>query len=114
MTIKQYNICVSKTSNYADRDSYVSDMSLSSLWGDAPEDGIPQDRIAALTSIWDVCHISVKDIAKAAGMSARAMAMRLCIPSRTVEDWCRGISKCPVYVRLMMQQSLGLYDPPVD
>lgn len=114
MTNKQYYFCVTEACNAADREAYISDMALSSMWGDDPEADIPQERIAALAAIWDACNIGVKDIAIAAGISARAMAMRLCIPYRTVQDWCRGVRQCPIYVRLMMQHSLGLYNPPID
>lgn len=50
---------------------------------------------------------SVKEIVKETGMSQRAFARRFGIPLRTVEDWCRGINKCPLYVRLMMQECLN-------
>ena len=53
--------------------------------------------------------LPVKEIAKAAGMSQTALANRFGIPRRTMEDWCRGVSKCPLYTRLMMQECLGLY-----
>lgn len=54
---------------------------------------------------------SVRDIAAAAGLNQRELAERFGIPRRTVEDWCRGVRQCPSYVRLMMQECLGLYHP---
>lgn len=54
---------------------------------------------------------SVRDIAAAAGLNQRELAERFGIPRRTVEDWCRGVRQCPPYVRLMMQECLGLYTP---
>lgn len=111
MTDKQYSICVTEAQNYTDRDAYISDMALSSMWGDSPDAQIPQDRLEQLGSIYDAVHRSVKDIAAAAGLSVRAMAIRFCIPQRTVENWyCVGKSArdCPLYTRLMMQECLGL------
>lgn len=107
MKISQYNTAVSEVSNYSDVDSYLSDMALSSIWGDAPEAEIPEQRIRDLSKIWEACHRSVKDIAALNGLSQRKLAERFCIPYRTMEDWCRGVREAPGYVRLMMQQVLG-------
>lgn len=111
MTNKQYNLCVLEAQNYADRDAYISDIALSSIWGDGLGDDIPQERIEQIGSIYDAVHRSVKDIAAAAGMSVRAMAIRFCIPQRTVEGWCGSgdsARQCPLCTRLMMQECLGI------
>lgn len=111
MTNKQYAICVSESANYTDREAYISDLALSSIWGDSPDSSIPPERIDQLGSIYDAANRSIKDIA-AAGLSNRKLAERFCIPYRTMENWCAGVSDCPIYTRLMMQQCLGLYNPP--
>ena len=108
MTGKQRSLCISEAQNYTDRDAYVSDLALSSIWGDLPGDDIPQARIDQLGSIYDAVHRSVKDIAADAGLSQRKLAERFCIPYRTMENWCGGQNPCPLYVRLMMQMCLGL------
>lgn len=108
MTYKQYSTCAAEAQNYTDREAYISDLALSSMWGDGPEDEIPQDRLAQLGRIYDAVHRSVKDIAAAAGISAREMAARFCIPQRTMENWCMGVNKCPLYTRLLLQQAMGL------
>lgn len=56
----------------------------------------------------DATHRSVKEIAAAAGMSQRKLAERFGIPYRTMENWCEGRRKCPDYVKMMMQEILGL------
>ena len=108
MTDKQFNICASEAAEYASRDAYISDLALSSIWEDNESSEIPPERIAALGEIYDACHRSVKDIASAAGISNRKLAERFCIPYRTVEDWSAGKRECAVYLRLMMQECLGL------
>lgn len=111
MTDKQYSFCINEAKNYTDRDAYISDLALSSIWGDGPEDDIPTARIEQLGSIYDAVHRSIKEIAAEAGMSVRAMAIRFCIPQRTVESWCGATDagrQCPLYTRLMMQECLGL------
>lgn len=108
MTDKQYMTCVTEAANYADRDAYISDLCLSSLWEDAEGADVPNGRVDALGQIWDACHRSVKDIAKDAGLSQRKLAERFCIPYRTVEDWCAEKRTPPLYACLMMQEILGL------
>lgn len=108
MNDKQFNICVSEVGSYATRDSYISDLSLSSMWSDGGSGEIPSERISALGSIWDACHRSMKEIASDAGLSQRKLAEHFCIPYRTVENWCGGQNECPLYVKLMMQECLGL------
>lgn len=107
MTDKQYTICVSEAQNYTDREAYISELSLSSMWGDGPEDDIPTARIEQLGSIYDAVHRSIKQIAADAGLTQRKLADRFCIPVRTIEDWCAGKRTPPDYVRLMMQELLG-------
>lgn len=108
MDRKSFSLCIAEVPAYADRDSYISDLALSSLWGNAPEADIPQKRIDKLGQVWDAANRSTKEIAAAAGLSHRKLAERFMIPYRTMEDWCRGARECPLYVRLMMQECLGI------
>lgn len=108
MTDKQRMFCISEAQNYTDRDAFVSDLALSSIWGDQEDADVPTDRISELHTIWDAVHRTVKEIAADAGLSQRKLAERFCIPYRTVENWAAGSRECPIYVRLMMQQILGL------
>ncbi|MCI6851301.1 MAG: hypothetical protein MR883_07285 [Clostridiales bacterium] len=108
MTDKQFYTCVSEVDSYQDRDAYISDMALSSMWEDDKTDEIPAERLDAVSQIWDAAHRSVKQIAADAGMSQRKLAERFCIPYRTMENWGGGKNACPLYIRLMMQEILGL------
>lgn len=94
----------------ADRDAFVSDWSLSSGWVDAAD--IPADCIAELGHIWDAAHLTIRDIRQHTGLSQAAFAMRYCIPTRTLEDWERGVRSCPDYLRLLLAQAAGLYTRP--
>ncbi len=114
MTNKQFSACVSACANYSDPGAYISDMALSSIWGDAPDADIPADRLDALRGIYAAATRPVRQIVAATGLSQASFAERLCIPLRTVEAWCRGIRESPVYVRLLIQQALGLYAPPLS
>ena len=108
MDRKSFTLCIAEIPAYADRDSYISDMALSPLWGDDPDTDIPQKRIDELGQVWEAANRSTKEIAVAAGLSQRKLAERFMIPYRTMEDWCRGARECPIYVRLMMQECLGI------
>lgn len=108
MTNKQYLTCVQEAANYANRESYISDLALSSIWGGSEDSDIPADRMQQLGNVWDAVSRSVKEIAADAGISQRKLAERFCIPYRTMEDWGAGKSTCPIYTRLMMQECLGL------
>lgn len=94
------------------RDEFVSKWSLSSIWHDTQ--GLSRNADFTIlanicSTIWDAAHMSVRDICKCARFTQSDLARRFCIPRRTVEDWCRGVSKCPDYTRLMMLELLGLF-----
>lgn len=110
MDIKTFYLIFGDAIASNDRDAFVSDWSLSSIWCDGPDTEIPADRPDQLGSIWDAAHRSVREIAKLSGLSQRKLAERFCIPYRSIEDWCRGLHNPPDYVRLMMQECLGLID----
>ena len=93
-----------------DRDAFIAELALSSIWDDIQDGDIHKDRVSQIGSIWDAAHRSVREIAALAGMSQRKLAERFCIPYRTIEDWCRGLHNPPDYVRLMMQECLGLIE----
>ena len=100
--------CLSEAGNYSDPDAYVSDLALSSIWGDEAEE-IPEGRIEWLRQVWEAARRTVKDICKMAGMTQNAMADYFGIPRRTFGNWCTGERECPIYTRLMMQEILGLF-----
>ncbi len=109
MTDQQFLECYREIGNYTDPDAFVSDMALSSMWGD-PEDAveIPAERISELRRVWDALHRSARDIWQASGLSQRKLAEKFCIPYRKMERWCNGVSNPPDHDRIMMQRLLGL------
>ena len=95
-----------------DKDAFVSDWSLSSIWGDAEDADIPQERIDVLGEMWDAAHRTIKDVASASGKSVRQLAMKYAIPRRTAGDWSAGVSMPSAYILLMMQICEGIYKHP--
>ena len=112
MTDKLFCTLIAAALAAADRGTFVSDWSLSSAWGDAPDAAIPADRIDTLARLWDAAHLTIRDIRQHTGLSQAAFATRYCIPTRTLEDWERGARSCPDYLRLLLAQSTGLYARP--
>lgn len=108
MTIAQYRTAVTEAANYTDCAAYVSDLAQSTIWGGPDDSPAPTQRLEALAQIWEATHRGTKEIAAAAGLSCRKLAERFAVPYRTMEDWSAGKSTCPIYVRLMMQECLGL------
>lgn len=108
MTNNQRKTCITEAINYSDRDAYVSDLALSSIWDDCETAPIPADRLEMLGACYDAVHRSMRDISAAAGLSNRKLAERFSIPYRTMENWCSGYRECPLYTRLMMQEILGM------
>ena len=108
MTTEQYTFCLSEVKNYTDRDAYISDLSLSSIWCDAPEHDIPADRLTAIGQIWDAVHRTAKDIVRDSGHTMASLSKRFGIPYRTLQNWCSGVRVAPDYVLMMMQECLGM------
>ncbi len=91
------------------RDAFVSDWTLSSMWGDSPDADIPHERVDEIGRVWDVAHLTIRDIRHHTGLSQVKFATRFCIPRRSVEDWEAGARACPDYVRLLLAQAAGLF-----
>lgn len=114
MNLKQYQVCIRELPNYADADAYVSDLSLSSIWGDAQEPATPEERIRQLQAIYKAASITVPEISQSAGLNITQMSARFSVPYRTMQDWFSGARSCSLATRLMMLECLGLYHPPID
>lgn len=88
-----------------DRDIYVSDWSLSSIF---PEDSDLLENAQFVGLVWDVAHMSVQDLVDASGLSRLGFARHFCIKYRTVSHWCQGDRECPDHTRLMIAELLGI------
>lgn len=47
-----------------------------------------------------------KEVRKLSGMTQKEFAEYFEIPKRTIEDWDRGASKCPVYLLNLIEYKL--------
>lgn len=108
MTPFQFDRCWSETPHYSDRDAYVSDLALSSIWSDDPESEVPQERIELLGRIYDAARLTAADLVKASGLSRRDFSMLYGIDYSTLTKWCRGERPMPNHVHVMLVRLLGL------
>ena len=64
-----------------------------------------------LQDIYGIINRPISDIRAATGLTQQAFADRFAVPIRTVQNW-ESRDCCPVYVRVLIQQALGLADLP--
>ena len=93
-----------------DRERYVAEWSASSIfYPDENSPDIDADEPAdALGNIWDVAHLTVRDIRQHLGLTQAAFAERFCIPRRTVENWERKGGHIPQYNILAYADIAGM------
>ena len=84
------------------RDAFVSDWALSSIWGDEPTAPIPVDRVQYLAQLWEDARKTVAELRAMTGLSQRKFAAWYGIPARTVENWESGTNNAPEYIRIML------------
>lgn len=51
--------------------------------------------------------MTIQEFIKNSGMTHKQLSERFGIPKRTIEDWSRGVRKCPEYVVNMMKEILS-------
>ena len=91
------------------RERFISEWSSSSIF--YPGENVPDinadDLADALGNIWDVAHLTVRDIRQHLGLTQVAFAERFCVPRRTVENW-EYKDKNPTYYILAIAELAGL------
>lgn len=50
--------------------------------------------------------MTIQEFIKSSSMTHKQLSERFGIPKRTIEDWSRGVRKCPEYVVNMMVELL--------
>lgn len=112
MTINRhdYNTLLGGAMESPDMDTYITEWGTSSIFYPDPDDPGPevQEVVDTLTRIWEVAHITIKDLVAAAGGKMTRLSARFGIPYRTVQGWVAGERQCPTYVLRMMAELLGL------
>lgn len=63
---------------------------------------------ARLSTVWDVAHLSMRELVARTGLSQTAFAKQAGVPLRTVQDWCGEKRVCPTYVRFLLAEHYNL------
>lgn len=63
---------------------------------------------AKLSRIWELAHLSMKELISRTGMTQTSFAKGAGIPLRTVQNWCAGSRDCPAYVRFLLAEHYSL------
>lgn len=105
MTNHQFYTLWGEAITSPDRDAFVSDAALSSLWGE--DDADPMAHVPELEKLWDAAHTGVKAIREFACMTQAEFAARHLVPLRTLQRWEKG--ECPEHIRLFLLESEGVY-----
>lgn len=61
-----------------------------------------------LANIWELAHLSMRELVGRTALSQTAFAKRAGIPRRTVQGWCLGERDCPAYVRFLLAEHYKL------
>lgn len=89
------------------REAFLNDVTLS-----IPDDAdgcVDLDaEKAKLSTVWDVAHLSMRELVARTGLSQTAFAKQAGVPRRTVQDWCGEKRACPAYVRFLLAEHFGL------
>ena len=105
MTNKQFCAVYNDALSSTDRDAFASDWALSSIWG---EDVDLVETASACAHIWDLAHLTIRDIRDHAGMTQQEFAERFCISRRTIEQWESTRGNPAPYIILMLAELCGL------
>jgi DNA-binding transcriptional regulator YiaG len=63
---------------------------------------------ARLSRIWELAHLSMKELISRTGMTQTSFAKGAGIPLRTVQNWCAESRDCPAYVRFLLAEHYKL------
>nr|DAH66966.1 MAG TPA: Regulatory protein-modification, helix-turn-helix, transcriptional regulato, DNA [Caudoviricetes sp.] len=89
------------------REAFLNDVTLS-----IPDDAdgcVDLDaEKAKLSTVWDVAHLSMRELVARTGLSQTAFAKQAGVPRRTVQDWCGEKRACPTYVRFLLAEHYKL------
>lgn len=109
VSYRNFNTLFNAATAEQDRERYIAEWSSSSIFYPDPESpDIDADELAeALENIWDVAHLTTRDIRQRLGLTQAAFAERFCVPRRTVEGWESGRTT-PPYVVLLLAESAGM------
>ena len=61
-----------------------------------------------IANLWKALNMTPAEIVQYSGLKMSEFAARYVIPYRTLQAWCDGTNPCPVYIRIMLCELLGI------
>lgn len=103
-TAELFSLAADKNSN---REVFLSNVTLSI--SDDASDCVDLDaEKRRLTQIWNIAHMTMKEIVAASGMTQSAFAKCAGVPLRTLQGWCGETRECPSYLRFLLAEHYKL------
>lgn len=110
MNDKQLYMYLGETINYTNPDAFASDVTIALLDPDDANQEISKEIFDGLVILWHIACDPFKTYLSLLGLTQSECARRFCIPLRTVQNWAGGERSCPLYLRLMMAEIMGIWD----
>lgn len=110
MTDAQFAAAYKSALTFPDRGDFITEQLSHGLADGEDVDGVDPALIVELGEIWDMAHLTVKDIRAHSGLSQAAFAARYMVPYRTLQDWERLEGKCTEYIKLLLANAEGIFD----
>lgn len=63
---------------------------------------------ADIANLWKALNMTPAEIVQYSGLKMSEFAARYVIPYRTLQAWCDGTNPCPIYIRIMLCELLGI------
>lgn len=93
------------------KELYIAEYGYPEWFDEISED--VDEIVKILGNIHDVAHMTIRDMIEFSGLTQAGLALKFCMPIRTVENWCTKSNNhrnCPDYRRLMVARILGILE----
>lgn len=118
LNYEDFYILYTEAAREPDRDKYISEWATSSIFLPNFDLDVSDQKcmevFAALKNIWDVAHMSFKNIRKRVGLTQDQIVKYFCIPRRTVENWEKSHRNFAPYHILMMARILHVLTVDIE
>ncbi len=100
----------------SDKDAYVEEWAISNVFepGKNAPIAIYDEIVHDLDNIWDIAHITFKELLSRAEITMTECSTRFCIPFRTIQDWCAGRRTPPRYIILTIAEIVGVLNIEIE
>lgn len=78
------------------------------FFDDAPKPVTIPATDPEMSEAYKIYSRTVKEIIATTGLSYAAFGRKYSIPTRSIENWCCRGTTCPIYIRIFLQEAVGL------